>query len=251
MRADEASPSSQSDDDSTGSDSSDSESPPLSTSPESPYQIPRRPAMMMQVDSPPWGGGDGFEVSDCGNFDPMDSDREYALKPYAIEYAESDRSRSRSRCAREHRRSIDPQLVEKMHKVNCDDDSGSEDEYAIDDEDFRNFIRQQKEIKWRNRMSHGSSIGKRTISERGSDSEREDLASADGRDGHLGDRRTRRRVERRSGLFADAQPERIPELPELEEPDTDDEVDLARELPFCDTDLEIMEVDDETETDDE
>jgi len=203
---------------------------------------------MMRVDSPPFGE-DGLEVADCGDFDPMDSDREDALKPYAIEYAESDRSRSRSRRPGAHRRrrSLDPQLVEKMHKVNCDDDSDSEEEYAIDDADFQNFIRQQRENKWRNRMSHGSSIGKRTISERGSDSDREDIGSTDGRDSQIGDRRTRRRVERRSGLYADAPPERIPELPELEEPDTDDEVDLARELPFCDTDLEIMEVDSETD----
>jgi hypothetical protein len=208
--------------------------------------------MVMRVDSPPFEGGDGFEVADCGNFDPMDSDREDALKPSAIEYADSDCSRSRSRGMGQsrRRRSIDPQLVEQMHNVNChdddDDDSGSEEEYGFDDDAFQNFIRQHRENKWRNRISHGSSIGKRTISERGSDSDREDLISIDGRDGQIGDRRTRRRVERRSGLFADAPPERIPEL---EEPNTDDEVDLARELPFCDTDLEIMEVD--SDTDDE
>jgi hypothetical protein len=177
---------------------------------------------------------ESLDVEEMSDFDPMDSDNERlnVLRPNGFEYPDSDRSRSRPRPL-----DLDGGFLENMQNLTCSNDS---DEYDVDSAAHEEFVRRQKEVKRQNRMSHGSSIGKRTISDRG-DSDMEDLRQMEPRDGTLGDRRTRRRVgDRRSGHFQDAPPDRIPEL---EEPNTSDDGEeyLARELPYYG--LEVMEVD--------
>lgn len=120
-----------------------------------------------------------------------------------------------------------------------DDDSDLEesDDGEDDDGEFertRKLLRQQRRVR---RMTSGS-ISKRTVSERDSDSDREDLQPWDTGDSHL--RRLRRKINRRSLI---SNPAEI--IIELKEPNSDgevvwdeDEINLARELPFW-----TMEVD--------
>ncbi|CAI4217521.1 unnamed protein product [Parascedosporium putredinis] len=193
-------------------------------------------------------GRAAFEIEELSDFDPMDSDREAALKPAEYEYPESERSRSPARYPAEGSRGpyrarvreLPREFVNSMRNLDCDD---SDDEFDADDMEHHDFVVRQKELKRIHRISHGSSIGKRTMSDRG-DSDHEDLKPFENGENALHDRRMRRRVgERRESLFHDHPPERIPEL---EEPDSDaeeQEFNFARELPYYD--IEIMEVDSE------
>jgi hypothetical protein len=163
-----------------------------------------------------------FIIEEMSDVDPMESDDDERILPDGIEYADSNRSRSRSRNPPE----LDSGMVTDMQNLNCSNES---DEYEPDD-DHREFILKQRELKMRKRRSHGSSIGKRTHSER-SDSDRDEILIQ------------RRRVgDRRSLQFQDPPPEMIEEL---EEPDSGAEDllpgETLRELPYYD--IEIMEMD--------
>ncbi|ETS75395.1 hypothetical protein PFICI_12339 [Pestalotiopsis fici W106-1] len=176
-----------------------------------------------------------FEIEECSDEDEdaMDSGDEYedVRRPDSYEYPDSDRGSSRPH-SRSALHEVDSKLMDSFLDLktcySSDDDSELElDEFEIK----KRALRQEKRLR---RMTSGS-IGKRTVSERGSDSDREDLQPWDTGDSSL--RRLRRKVNRRS-LLSDI-------IIELKEPNSDgevvwdeDEINLARELPFW-----TMEVD--------
>jgi hypothetical protein len=185
-----------------------------------------------------------FEIEECTDDDNEDDDdvmesdddedeQLEVLQPDDIEYAESERSQSRSRSERE----VDPQLMNSFQdmKTCFHSDDESDD---LHDEDFMKEIQKWRRMKKEKRMNSGS-ISKRTISERGSDSDREDLQPWDTGDSNL--RRLRRKVDRRSLLSI---PPEI--IIELKEPNSDGEVvwdeheiNLARELPFWTMEVDV------------
>lgn len=176
---------------------------------------------------------DDEDVMESDNDDDDDDDEQLdVLRPDGIEDAESERSQSRSRSVRE----VDPQLMNRFQDMKAcfSDDDESDD---LHEEDFMKEIQRWRRQKKERRMT--GSISKRTISERGSDSDREDLQPWD--TGDSNQRRLRRKVANRRSLLS-IPPEIIIEL---KEPNSDGEVvwneheiDLARELPFW-----TMEVD--------
>ncbi|RYC58075.1 hypothetical protein CHU98_g8138 [Xylaria longipes] len=170
----------------------------------------------------------------------LDSDEEIqvdVIRPYAIEYGgESERSRSGSRATHE----LDPALTAGVKHLSTFD---SDSEELDPDDEFQVQLRLDRQARRIRRMKSGS-ISKRTISERDSDSDREDvLPWVDGNDPGPVYRRVRRKGENRTSIhFSGPLPERIEEL---KEPNSDDEVIIddaelfARELPY----FSFMEVD--------
>lgn len=166
--------------------------------------------------------------------DPMDSDNDglQVLQPTEIE---SNRSRSRSRQSELPRR-----IIRDMRNLNCDTETSDEEEPDVTEETFYKW---QRYLRSR-RVSLSSSIGKRTFSERSSDSDDSDGAGLDVNEVGSSARRMRKRLHRGSLLFQDP-PE--PRIDELEEPNSsEDELlagqSLAQELPYWT--LEIMEMED-------
>ncbi|KAI0202095.1 hypothetical protein F4808DRAFT_78043 [Astrocystis sublimbata] len=176
------------------------------------------------------------ELSDCS----IDSDEEIevdVVRPYAIEYGgESARSRSGSYATHE----LDPALTAGVKHLSTFD---SDSEELDSDDEFQMQLRMDRQARRVRRMKSGS-ISKRTISERDSDSDREDvLPWVDANDPGPVYRRVRRKGENRTSIhFSGPLPERIEEL---KEPNSDDEVIIddaelfARELPY----FSFMEVD--------
>ncbi len=182
-----------------------------------------------------------FAIEELSDFDPDDCDDDEhrdVLRPSEFEYPESDRS-SRS-CSR-HPPDMDPAVMSDFKNLNPFD---SDDDVGEEDDDFRrNLVRRREERRLR-RMQSGS-ISKRTISERGSDEDKEDiLPYHDGPETGPNTRRIRRKTDRHSMQFSGQYPERIEEL---KEPNSDDEIILddaeifARELPYW----TLMDVDSE------
>ncbi|KAI0537458.1 hypothetical protein GGR58DRAFT_347128 [Xylaria digitata] len=181
----------------------------------------------------------GFAVEELSDYS-LDSDEDIDLdviRPYAIEYGgESERSRSGSRAAPE----LDPALTAGVKHLSTFD---SDSEELDPDDEFQMQLRLDRQRRRIRRMKSGS-ISKRTISERDSDSDREDvLPWIDANDTGPVYRRVRRKGENRTSIhFAGPLPERIEEL---KEPNSDDEVIIddaelfARELPY----FSFMEVD--------
>lgn len=166
--------------------------------------------------------------------DPMDSDYDdlEVLQPTEIE---SNRSRSRSRHQELPRR-----MMRDMRNLTCDTDTSEEEGEEITEETFYKW---QKYLRHR-RVSLSSSLGKRTFSERSSDSGDSDGGDLEVNDVGSSARRMRKRMHRGSLLFQDP-PE--PRIDELEEPNSsEDEIlagqSLAQELPYWT--LEIMEMED-------
>ncbi|KAI4861041.1 hypothetical protein F4820DRAFT_82555 [Hypoxylon rubiginosum] len=158
------------------------------------------------------------------------------LRPYAVEYPISDRSRSRSRPP-----DMDPAVMTGIENLNTFEDSDGD----IDrDDEFTRQLQKRREARRLRRMKSGS-LSKRTVSERGSDSDREDVLPYYEGNETGPTRRMRRKVgDRISIQFTGALPERIEEL---KEPNSDDEIILddaeifARELPYW----TLMDVDSE------
>ena len=170
--------------------------------------------------------------SDC------DAEDNAVVRPTAIEYPHSERSRSRSR-ERARRGMMDSFACLGFHDSVVHD--SSEDE-QIDPDAHRRIIQQIREQKRRRRMTLGS-IGKRTISESiGSDTDNEDVLYFVGTD-EVGSsaRRLRRKYERDSFIFQDPDPSRIDEMDELATKDDEmfDVEIFANELPYW----MIMELD--------
>ncbi|KAK0625238.1 hypothetical protein B0T17DRAFT_590868 [Bombardia bombarda] len=173
-----------------------------------------------------------FVVEELSDFEGSDEERLDVIRPHTIEYAESDRSRSRSRNPPE----IDPTIMQNLGNLNCSDDS---DQTDFDEAEYREFLIRRRDQKRHKRMTSGS-IGKRTISESiGSDTDREDLKAAFLGADEVGSsaRRLRRRVGDRRSLQLQFQDPPPPRIDELDEPDSsEDEIliseTLARELPY-------------------
>ncbi|KAI0122295.1 hypothetical protein F4814DRAFT_446231 [Daldinia grandis] len=162
------------------------------------------------------------------------------IRPYAFEYANSDRSRSRSRPRPPP--DMDPAVMEGIENLNTFEDSDGD--IDRDDEEFIRQLQKTREERRLRRMKSGS-LSKRTVSERGSDSDREDVLPYYEGNETGPTRRMRRKVgDRISIQFTGPLPERIEEL---KEPNSDDEIILddaeifARELPYW----TLMDVDSE------
>jgi hypothetical protein len=178
-----------------------------------------------------------FEIEEYSgdDEDAMDNGDDDILRPYGFEYPDSERSRSRPRSEQE----VDPQLMDSLQDLKTCFRSDDESDSDMDGE-YGDYMRELKILRQQRRarrMTSGS-ISKRTVSERGSDSDREDLQPWDTGDNNQ--RRLRRKVDRRSLLSI---PPEI--IIELKEPNSDGEyvwdeheINLARELPFW-----TMEVD--------
>jgi len=218
---------------STDSDSSDGESITSAQPEASPPMHRSIPAMRATQKAT-------FVVEEMGNFEDDDEDRPSALRPDHFEYAESDRSRSRSRNPPE----IDQTVMYKFGKLDCSDDS---DETDCDDDDYQKFILRQRMEKRRKRMSSGS-IGKRSITESiGSDTDMEDLKVPyiDAVQAGSAERRVRRKVRNRQSLLFQEPP--LPRIDQAEEPPTSDDEflddDALKELPYYTLDYITMEID--------
>ncbi|KAI1432985.1 hypothetical protein GGR50DRAFT_671328 [Xylaria sp. CBS 124048] len=161
----------------------------------------------------------GFAVEELSDYS-INSDAEIQLdviRPYAIEYSgESERSRSESRAPHD----LDPALTAGVRHLSTFDSDN--EEVDDDDEEFRTQLKLDRQARRIRRMKSGS-ISKRTISERDSDSDHEDLMPwIDVNEPALGYRRVRRKAENRTSIqFTGPLPERIEEL---KEPNSDDEV---------------------------
>lgn len=187
-----------------------------------------------------------FVIEELSDFDDDDMQgRDDILLPSAIEYAESERSKSRTRIAPD-----DPRMIHELQNLNCrspdppdplSDPDPDSDTSELDEHEAA--LRRIRAENRRQRMSQSSIGTKRTMSERGSDG-----GDSDGRGerGFVGfeeagssARRLRRRVgDKRASLIFQDPPPRIDEVPEelsLEETET-----LARELPFYEyTSMEV------------
>ncbi|KAI0179883.1 hypothetical protein GGR52DRAFT_216720 [Hypoxylon sp. FL1284] len=182
-----------------------------------------------------------FSIEELTDDWSLDSDDDHldVIRPYAVEYPHSDRSRSRSQPP-----DMDPTVMSGIENLNTFEDS----DVDIDrDDEFTRQLQKSREERRLRRMKSGS-LSKRTVSERGSDSDREDvLPYYEGNNDTGPARRTRRKVgDRISIQFTGALPERIEELKEPNS-DSDDEIILddaelfARELPYW----TLMDVDSE------
>lgn len=256
------------------SESSEEESEPTASPPQSPLSEPpevRKPMAQAAAAAASAATSSAsiiveanFAIEELGNLDPNDSDVDLlVLRPSEIEYPDSECSGSPSRGPPD----MDPSVVSDFKHLDpfydSDSDSpggdgsggdggGGGGRNGIDEDEFeRNLQRRRQERRIR-RMKSGS-ISKRTISERGSDSDREDvLPYHDGGGGGASaeagtattTRRLRRKTDRHSMQFSGQYFERIEEL---KEPNSDDEIILddaevfARELPYW----TLMDVDSE------
>ncbi|KAH8840471.1 hypothetical protein MCOR01_007179 [Pyricularia oryzae] len=172
------------------------------------------------------------ETLEIGEYDDSDDDDDcVVIHPDVIEDADSESSRSRSRSRSRQRR--DSNMASEMRDLNV---FASSDEDDLEETEYERKMREHREERRRARMNSGS-ITKRTISERGSDSDSEDLANGHGlHTSHdptdAAHRRLRRRLARNSVLFHKPA---APKIDEADEPDSSDEerdVLLARELSF-------------------
>lgn len=185
-----------------------------------------------------------FTLEELSDFDPMDQDRTGTIGPSGFSSPASARSRSRAPAPAE----LPHGLTRDMGNLNCSpSDSDSSEDLDADEAAHREFVRKQRELRMLKRRSHGSSIGKRTISER-SDSDHEDWTPLDPDAVGSSARRLRRRVgDRRSFIHLQFQDPPPPRIEELDEPESEvegavfycDGETLARELPYWS--IEIME----------
>ncbi|CAI6093481.1 unnamed protein product [Clonostachys chloroleuca] len=161
--------------------------------------------------------------------DPMDDewDALEVLYPYEIE---PPRSRSSS-----WHKELDKNMVREFRNLNCSA-STSDNDIELDGEEDA-FMRHQRELRRRRRVSMSSSVGKRTHSEL-SDSD-DDFGFLDVNDVGSSAKRMRKRLHRSSLLFHDP-PEQIEELEEPDSSEDEPHEDLARELPYFT--VEVMEV---------
>ncbi|KAF9872756.1 hypothetical protein CkaCkLH20_09619 [Colletotrichum karsti] len=217
------------------SDSSDSDSDPEIL----PQTQEPRPAPVPAAVAAP-GAKANFTLEELSDFDPMDQDRTGTIAPSGFSSPASARSRSRAPAPPPE---LPHGLTRDMRNLNCSaSDSDSSSDIDTTDADHKAFLHTQRALRLRKRLSHGSSIGKRTISER-SDSDHEDWTPLDPDAVGSSARRLRRKVGdpsvRRSFIqlhFQDPPPERIDEV---DEPDSEvegvyycDHETLAKELPY-------------------
>jgi hypothetical protein len=166
-----------------------------------------------------------YDVMDNSDFETLD-----VLRPSGYEYPDSDRSRSHTRPVLE----VDPQVMRDFQGLNCIDSSESEFDSNEDEAEVTAAIRQRRVERRHRRMTSGS-ISKRTVSDRGSDSDREDLQPWDHGEAGPNPRRIRRKTERFSWMSSATTHDIIYELKEPNsdaEASVDESGTLARELPY-------------------
>ncbi|KAK4167659.1 hypothetical protein QBC43DRAFT_135738 [Cladorrhinum sp. PSN259] len=186
-----------------------------------------------------------LDVEELSDFAGSDDERDGVIRPHQIEYAESDRSLSRSR--KINSRDIDPSIMYNLNNLDCDDDSNESDS---NEAEYHEFLRRRREMKRRRRIIMAVSGGKRAISESwGSDTDNEHLVNWLHSDEYLSSaRRRRRRVGDRHNLSPAIPPANIEEL---EEPTSSDDdmmsigEHVARELPY----YNYLQMDMETDED--
>ncbi|OHF01194.1 hypothetical protein CORC01_03509 [Colletotrichum orchidophilum] len=188
-----------------------------------------------------------FTLEELSDFDPMDQDRTGTIAPTGFSSPSSARSRSRAPPAP---KGLPPGFTRGMGNLGVDESSSEDSDNDLDDDGAHaEFVRRQRALKMLNRRTHGSSIGKRTISER-SGSDHEDMTPLDADAVGSSARRLRRRCgdsHRRSFIHLQFQDPPPPRIDELEEPESEvegtfifcDSGTLARELPYYS--IEIME----------
>lgn len=179
-----------------------------------------------------------FSIEELSDDCSLDCDEVNFRQPDEVEYANSERSRSKSRPPPD----MDPAVMTGIENLNTFEDSDVDIDH--NDEEFRQQLQKRREERRLRRMKSGS-LSKRTVSERGSDSDREDILPYYEGSETGAARRMRRKVgDRISIQFTGALPERIEEL---KEPNSDDEIIIgsaevfARELPYW----TLMDVDSE------
>lgn len=180
---------------------------------------------------PPVSVGANFTIEELSDFDEDDmAGRTDVLHPFIIEYAESDRP-----------------IDTLEHHVLCNFENlqfcspgpeTSSDESDLDEDAHEAMLQRIRDRNRRLRMSQSSVGTKRTVSERGSESDHDDVRNCVGFE-EVGSsaRRLKRKMggDRRSLILQDPPP-RIDEVVEPEEL----EETLARELPFYEyTSMEV------------
>ncbi|KAI1760184.1 hypothetical protein GGR53DRAFT_97387 [Hypoxylon sp. FL1150] len=221
------------------SHSSDEESEPSASPPQSPLsEIPKlRHHHIEQIATTIQFEEASFYIEELTDDFSLNNDdgHLHVLRPYDVEYPNSDRSRSRSRPP-----DMDPAVMTGFENLNTFEDSDAD----IDrDDEFTRQLQKRREERRLRRMKSGS-LSKRTVSERGSDSDREDVLPYYEGNETGPTRRLRRKVGDRTSIQFTGM---LPELQELKEPNSDDEIILddaevfARELPYW----TLMDVDSE------
>lgn len=172
-----------------------------------------------------------FTIEELGDFDEDDmAGRTDVIRPSSIEDPESDRPND----------ALDGLMLNGMENLHCGSSGPdtSSDESDLDEAVHQAILQRNRDRDRRMRMSQGSIGTKRTMSDRGSDSDHEDVRHYIGFDeAGSSARRMKRRIggDRRSLIFQDPPP-RIDEVIEPEEL----EEALARELPFYEyTSMEV------------
>ncbi|KAJ4406337.1 hypothetical protein N0V82_010138 [Gnomoniopsis sp. IMI 355080] len=158
------------------------------------------------------------ELSDFGEDDM--GDRSDIIYPSAIEDPESEWPKD----------PLDRRVLDGFENLQCSSpDPETSDDSDLDEDDHQVILQRNRDRDRRMRMSQSSVGTKRTMSERGSDSDHEDVRSYLGFEepGSSARRLKRKTGDRRSLIFQDPPP-RIDEVSEPEEL----EEALARELPF-------------------
>ena len=181
-----------------------------------------------------------LEITECSDGDDddhfMDSDAESVeiLRPSGFSSPASGRqspTSGRGPLGPRADRELDPRMLHGFEDLACfeTDESGSEEDPEMSEYE-RNRKRMRLEKRQR-RLTSGS-LSKRTVSDRGSDEDREDLQPWD--TGDPSQRRLRRKTDRWSLLSSTHAPEIIIEV---KEPHSDGEMsvdseELLQELPF-------------------
>lgn len=172
-----------------------------------------------------------FTIEELGDFDEDDMvGRTDIIYPSAIEDAESERPND----------ALDGIMLKDLENLHCRSPGPdiSSDESDFDEDAHEARLHRIRDRDRRMRMSQSSIGTKRTMSDRGSDSDHDDMRNYIGFDeAGSSARRMRRRIggDRRSLIFQDPPP-RIDEVIEPEEL----EEALARELPFYEyTSMEV------------
>lgn len=167
------------------------------------------------------------ELSDFGEGDMRG--RSDIIYPFAIEDPESEGPNDM----------LDRHVLKDLENLQCrsPDPGASSDDSDLDEDDHQAILQRIRERNRRMRMSQSSVGTKRTMSERGSDSDHDDVRNYIGFE-EMGSsaRRLKRKIgDRRSLIFQDPPP-RIDEVVEPEEL----EEALAKELPFYEyTSMEV------------
>lgn len=172
-----------------------------------------------------------FTIEELGDFDEDDMiGRTDIIYPSTIEYAESERPFD----------IVDSHMLKDLENLQCrSPDPGTvSDGSDLDEDAHQTFLQVRRDRERQKRMSQSSVGTKRTMSDRGSESDHDDVRNYIGFE-ELGSsaRRLKRKVvgDRRSLVFQDPPPK----IDEVIEPEELDEA-LARELPFYEyTSMEV------------